>query len=152
MAQKVTPYQIKPTIGFVAYSASGTIQTLTTDATIQYEATEFNVGGHYDTTTYIFTAPVDGLYWFEHNLRADAVGADENLIALLTVDDVLKRNNYVYSDSADTGSDPCSVVTGLLLLSAGDEVKAKGSRTGTGAVIGGTVLQSRFSGYLIGRT
>ena len=51
---------------FYAYENSGGNVTNAT-ATIPYGTTHHNTGGHYDTSTSTFTAPVAGLYYFDHN-------------------------------------------------------------------------------------
>lgn len=51
---------------FFAYENSGGNVTNAT-ATIPYGTTHHNTGGHYDTSTSTFTAPVAGLYYFDHN-------------------------------------------------------------------------------------
>jgi hypothetical protein len=51
---------------FMAGAASGS-QTITTGTSnvVQLNATKYNVGSHYNTSTYTFTAPVAGLYAFK---------------------------------------------------------------------------------------
>ena len=51
---------------FFAYENSGGNVTAATN-TIPYATTHHNTGSHYETSTSTFTAPVAGLYYFDHN-------------------------------------------------------------------------------------
>ena len=46
---------------FYAYNNTG---TLPGGQTAQFNATFINIGGHYSTSLYRFTAPIAGTYWF----------------------------------------------------------------------------------------
>ena len=48
---------------FHAYRDDGHISSPST-TTVVFNGTRLNNGSHYDTSTGIFTAPIDGIYWF----------------------------------------------------------------------------------------
>lgn len=49
-------------------SAITAAQTITTAATLAFDSETYDTGGDYNTTTYTFTAPVDGVYAFVANV------------------------------------------------------------------------------------
>ena len=58
---------------FLAYDASSGHQELTHGSwqIVPFDTTSINTGGHYNTSTYRFTAPVAGLYFFYIQLYMD---------------------------------------------------------------------------------
>ena len=51
-------------IGFLAFSKSSLSVSGTNTQKLPYNQVKYNIGGHYDTTTYIFTCPLVGRYLF----------------------------------------------------------------------------------------
>ena len=80
-------------------------------------ATDFNVGGHYSTTTGKFTAPVAGFYMFHANVMGD--NTDARFMLRLRVNGTDKAQG---SSSSNANHYQDAKVTVLLQLSANDEV------------------------------
>jgi len=99
-----------------------------------------NVGGHYNTSTGIFTAPIDGVYFFQFQVSQQSTSDTEVLLYLGTQDVGFARN---FSDGANYDSLSCCQ---NLMLSAGNQIKAR--------VVSGTAhcnaSVASFSGFLIG--
>ena len=99
-----------------------------------------NVGGHYNTSTGIFTCPVDGLYFFQFNVYQENT-TDTEVDLFVNSNGVANGRFFATGDSYGT----CNV-SNSLLLSANDQVK--------GRVVVGTAYVnasvSSFSGFLIG--
>jgi hypothetical protein len=50
-------------IGVLAFSKSGSAISGSGVTKLPYEQTQYNIGGHYDTSTYVFTCPLAGRYY-----------------------------------------------------------------------------------------
>ena len=99
-----------------------------------------NIGGHYNTSTGIFTCPVDGLYFFQFNVYQENT-TDTEVDLFVNSNGVANGRFFATGDSYGT----CNV-SNSLLLSANDQVK--------GRVVVGTAYVnasvSSFSGFLVG--
>lgn len=99
-----------------------------------------NVGGHYNTSTGIFTAPINGVYFFQFQVSQQSTSDTEVILYLGTQDVGFARN---FSDGANYDSLSCCQ---NLMLSAGNEIKAR--------VVSGTAhcnaSVASFSGFLLG--
>jgi hypothetical protein len=115
---------------------------------LPFNSAATNRGGHFNTTSYRFTAPVAGVYLFH---------LAQHFLSLSSADigcDIKKNGTVMYS------TDPYSVTvsrlhvdsTILLDLSANDYIDVGFTRyAGTGNLEGGTgTYSSFFEGYLIG--
>ncbi len=99
-----------------------------------------NIGGHYDTSNGIFTAPLAGVYFFQFNCYQYNTTDTEVDLYLGSQPIAVSRN---FSDGASY--DSLEVSTNLL-LSASDQVKVR-------VVVGTAYVNasvSSFSGFLIG--
>ena len=106
---------------FRAYDASGAGYTELTHnevTTLPFDTTEFNIGNHYNTSTYTFTAPVSGVYYF----YLQAYQAKEGSTRVIYIS---KNNNEVaLSKGADsTDEDITNSFSVMLQLSSGDEIR-----------------------------
>ena len=118
---------------------------------LNFNTTDYNIGGHYNTSTYKFTAPISGLYDFTILAYTQKNGAVRALY--------LYKNDALYSQSLTTDSTDMNQsghLRDVMNLSAGDTVSAylyHGNDTvysyqaGDGTVNG---AWSYFIGYLIG--
>jgi len=101
---------------FYAKGVAGTGSVASTNNFV-LSATDFNVGGHYSTTTGKFTAPVAGFYMFHANVMGD--NTDARFMLRLRVNGSDKAQG---SSSSNANHYQDSKVSVLLQLSASDEV------------------------------
>jgi len=99
-----------------------------------------NIGGHYNTSNGIFTAPIAGVYFFQFNCYQNSTTDCEVDLFIASQAIAVGRN---FSDGASY--DSLEVSTNVL-LSANDQVKV---RVVTGTAYVNTSVSS-FSGFLIG--
>lgn len=149
----VTEQRTVAPVAFAAYSLSSVIQTVTgTEAIAQFAAEEFDLGNDYNTGSYTFTAPIDGLYFFSLKGFFDALGTGSSETATVK----LKKNGgsnvragRVTNASADSTSDQEASLADLLVLNAGDTIQPYVQTAVSNALLGGGVTESIFSGTLI---
>jgi hypothetical protein len=144
---------------FYAKKTNGTGGVLTgTITAISFNATDFNIGGHFNTSNHRFTAPVSGTYAFMWN----AVGANTSwnnpLNAGNTTNTSLYKNGSRIPSTtnyATTASSTNSIPIGgsaVVYLSAGDYITVgipeSGGQLGDGN--GANSERLGFGGYLVG--
>ena len=141
-AGRVTmPYQPS----FQAFSSSNAPIGSGTNV-LPFDATNFNVGSHYNTSTYRFTAPVAGVYLFSVNLN------------LYTAPGVMMPGVRINGSSTNFGSRLSGNINGdnnlnlivLLSLSVNDYVEALSATQGSSANISNGASWTRFEGRLLG--
>jgi hypothetical protein len=145
---------------FAAYRANYA-SSVTGDGTVykgSYNATTHNQGNHYNTTTFDFTAPINGLYLFVVNLQLVSVGSfisaqDQGYVYLVvnTTDYVLDRfNPYGAADNQQVYS---RSYTHLVELSNTDtvstEIRVAGGSLDVDFDGDGSGIVNRFCGFLI---
>ena len=125
------------------FSASGTLGSVNTLVFNDVTTSGFglhNVGGHYSTSTGIFTCPVDGLYFFQFNVYQNNTTDTE--VDLYVGSQAVGNGRFMATgDSYGTCNN-----ANTLMLSANDQVLVK-VQVGT-AYYNSTV--SSFSGFLVG--
>ena len=135
------PYQPS----FQAFSSSNTPIGSGTNV-LPFNATNFNVGSHYNTSTYRFTAPVAGVYLFSVNLN------------LYTAPGIMMPAVRINGSSLYYGSRLSGNISGdnnlnlivLLSLSVNDYVEALSANQGSSATISNGAAWTRFEGRLLG--
>jgi hypothetical protein len=129
-----------------AFDAYGTVGNVlfTTDIPIPLNSTTYNVGNHYNTSTYRFTAPVAGIYFFRAQVYKQASGNASRLRLYKNAADV---RVYQYSDATGTFTHN---ITGIISLAVGDYVTCNFNSDGAGTNIYLADNHTNFSGYLLG--
>jgi hypothetical protein len=144
---------------FFAKKTNGTGATVQGTLTaIPFNTTDFNVGSCYSTSTYRFTAPVSGSYYFRWNATSATTGWDTPTNAGNTVSTALYKNGTVIPATDNflslTNSAHRIPVGGsaTIYLTAGDYVSAgipvPGGQVGDGN--GANSERLSFCGWLIG--
>ena len=130
-------FQAGSTTGFANYSGG---------SVIPFDVAPINIGGHYNTSTYTFTAPVGGTYFFHYGVW----GGTNRIAVVMTLNGTQIGLGgdlfpYIYSPSGQAETSFSNSV--IITLAANDAVKVI-ARSGYDASIYGG--HSGFGGYLIG--
>lgn len=129
-----------------AFDAYGTVGNVlfTTETPLPLNSTTFNVGSHYNTTTYRFTAPVAGMYFFRAQIYKQGSG---NASRLRLYKNAADARVYQYSDATGTFTHN---ITGIISLAVNDYVTCTFNSDGAGTNIYLADNHTNFSGYLLG--
>jgi hypothetical protein len=117
-----------------------------------FNATEINIGSHFNSSNTRFTAPVAGSYYFVFNITAES---DPGTVieAKLWVNGQERRRHY-YRAGTNVTAYESAIVAGILQLSAGDYVQpgiyTSASYTIGGGQSAGLAHYTYFSGFLLG--
>ena len=132
LTRNIPAFRVMGATSYVAYSEAATLayNSVTSHSGL------YNLGGHYDTSTYTFTAPLDGLYYFKANVLKQAEGPGGIQLRHGTLG-ILAR-------SYDHGRD--FNVSGVFNLSAGDTIYVT-TESATSWYLG---TYGAFNGYMIG--
>ncbi len=138
------PYQ--PAFKASIQTTTGRSTTNTTTIT-PYDTAQLNIGNHYNTSTYKFTAPVAGNYFF--SLTQNKVG---RLIIYFVKNTTNFHAGEFLQDSA--GSWEHCTISCVIPLAANDTVNAAYNLSNNNSTQyawnGGSTLWDSFSGFLIG--
>ena len=119
--------------------------------TIPFNQTRYNIGGHYNTSAYNFTAPVKGLYGFTLNISLNGVNDSTAYFGFnFIVGGASNAWQWIWENSK--AHDYWSQTTSRQFeMGPGDTryVSLNGSGTGQFGSIRGGQNDSTFSGYLI---
>ena len=136
---------------FAAKGSASWISMTTTagDIDIAMGTELFDVGGHYNNSTYTFTAPVDGKYFFYVQVYFKLDSASGYFSNYFTKNNATAQENHsIWSYSNDAPHlDQTQTQSCIMDLSANDYVRFRMNAEGDhGDIYGGHCL---FSGYLI---
>ena len=135
---------------FVYNSTNNWISNVSVGTLIQFNTAKFNLGSHFNLSTYKFTAPVAGLYQF--NLRVYVNNdAGDNAWGIAINDTIYNHDNAAYPlfgdlSSPGNGNDQGTDCSHCLNLSANDTVSCMSMHANTDYF--GTMTS--MSGYLVG--
>ncbi|OUW38721.1 MAG: hypothetical protein CBD35_03925 [Verrucomicrobia bacterium TMED175] len=103
---------------------------------------DYNIGNHYSTTDYEFTAPVAGLYHFSGRFYVNNTATMSDYF--ISIDDASLTANLYFASQDSDQSDSSVTFAETLQLTANQTVSIKGN---SGQYY---PVYSSFSGYLIG--
>jgi len=146
---------------FRAYnSTSGwTEVTHNTNALVAYNAEKYDIGSNFNTSTYRFTAPVAGLYFFSARVYMHEAGNTRRLTLATgttnpaTDEATFFAHTYMDSDGDNADHSGTQYVQGEVELSASTQVGVYIKHSGDTAnsyYSENNTLYSHFEGYLIG--
>ena len=128
------PYQP----AFRVYDSQG--GHVTRNGTIPFNSAHENIGGHFNTSTYTFTAPVAGRYMFIWNSYTNSFNTGSRRTFL--------RKNGI--NQIQTGNNGNGVpITSIIHLSAGDAVTL-GGNSSYPITYYASAFHNEFIGYLLG--
>ena len=129
-----------------AFSATPNTNSYITTSPIPFSFVQVNRGNHYNGSTFKFTAPVDGTYFFCVQMYS-RVDNSEDSYPRLRVNNVNQRYSYLYNSGAGGQIHSTVVMPYIVNLSVNDFVDV--SFNGSGDYYGGS-NETNFMGYLLG--
>ena len=141
-------YVVNPTLpSFVAHVNSGTSYTSTAHGSaFPANETNHNQGNHYSTSTYAFTAPIDGVYFFTFSALHNNTGSTSRPMFYVNGGTAYNSIRHGVSNVDSNGSNS-NVTSSLIKLVAGDYVQVG---TSSGPIYYYNGASSSWSGCLIG--
>ena len=128
--------------GFLAF---GTNANYITTSPIPFPSVQYNIGSHYNSSNYTFTAPVAGRYFFHVHMGLLNAGSGNNGYPYFNVNGANQQYSYVNISSTWYAT---AHLTCIFNLSASDTVKV--TFTSNGATYYNSSNETRFMGYLVG--
>ena len=136
------PYQPS----FLARPSSNSANlTSNTFYTVIFDTIDHNIGGHYNGSTGVFTAPVSGSYQFNTNIRFNAISGTYHLIRIALNGSVLTG---LYNINQEGGSYDSASLSWVYYLNANDTMEVMVMEYSDTSWTYSN--QSSFSGHLIG--
>jgi hypothetical protein len=135
-----------------ANSAYISIATHGNVSPVPFPTVRHNIGNHYDNTTYAFTAPVAGRYFFTSSVytRTGQSGTVEDIFTRFKLNGSANRG-YAYWYQVSTAGERHHTLTDTLFieLAANDYIQVYIQGTSTADFYNGPE-ETRFSGWLVG--
>lgn len=130
---------------FLAFRPSGNNWGQST-GTLPFTSTKYNVGNHYNTSNYTFTAPVSGVYQFSVHFNAYGVSGAAVQASIIINGSLQYSGNRIVTNG--TG-DQDVIVALSVYLNANDYVNPRANLS-TGVTCSSGEYWSHFSGHLLG--
>ena len=128
-----------------AFHAMATGASNISSGTLYYGGVTFNTGGHYNSSTSRFTAPVSGVYQFHASCYSQS-GTGAQVSAKIAVNGVMRQIGEIAEIGGNFGFDGINMSV-IVYLNAGDYVAVEWR---AGASIHLNANNNSFSGALIG--
>ena len=125
-------------------SGSAAWQSLggTSQVTIPFDSTNYNVGGHYNTSNYRFVVPVAGIYFFHAQIYHDANSYFQVRLKL-------NGNDRVFSQNREQGTTKCATISYQFAVNDYVEVTGLTSNSDSDDWYSASTY-SYFCGHLVG--
>jgi len=136
----------KPKVAFQASVSSNIAHAAGTNI-LPYDLIIFDIGSNYNTSTYTFTAPVPGLYFFHLNLNL--YNAPGRMMAGIYQGGSISRYHYGTRISATISGDNNVNASAILMLQQGDVVQPYSSSQENSAFLSNGPSWNRFEGCLL---
>ena len=131
-------------VAFTAYVNNGSGVDVTVGNKVPYDTTIINKGNGYNTSTYVFTAPVAGVYWFSYSIWSNNTSGVARS-GFYKNGTAYGRSDYPIGTRNQTSAYDNDSASSAIELAANDTVDIR--VYGATANVFGT---NYFSGYLIG--
>tara|TARA_B100000085_G_C18508271_1_gene498477 strand:- start:479 stop:1312 length:834 start_codon:yes stop_codon:yes gene_type:complete len=128
-----------------AFLAIGNNANYITTSPIPFPSVQYNIGNHYNSSNYTFTAPVPGRYFFHVHMGLVNGGSGNQIYPWFSVNGSQQQYSYVNFSTTWYSNAHLSCIFNL---SASDTVKVTVSISGATYYNGGN--ETRFMGYLLG--
>ena len=137
---------------FSAYASGEQTIPVATWAQVELNNVRFNTNSNYNTSSFRFTAPVDGNYMFGYTVQFNG-SSTEYLYSGFKVNGSFyhygEGRRLITSGGSYWGNDNSLSTSQLIRLSAGDYVELHCYNSSGGTLLGGLARRS-FFGYLVG--
>ena len=114
---------------------------------LPYNLVVYDKFGNYNNTTYTFTAPVDGLYFFHLNMNLYNIPG--KMLAAIKVQGSINMSFFGSRINVTSSGDYNVNSTAIVFLKAGDLVQPFSSNQDNAANLSNSAAWNRFEGYLI---
>ncbi len=119
---------------------------------IKFDTEEYDTGSNFDTSTWLFTAPINGFYHFD-----SAVSINTGTGAASAIDTRLVKNastllSVNQAPATTVAPNDSSLISKTVQLVAGDTVKVTAACSTGGIGVNGGLYLTYFSGYLVSAT